>query len=92
MRESGQPGCWGMALAGSVSSKTRSAAVGASFKSDLDVRHPGEEVLLAFGKQFKLRPASRAGQIAWPIVRKLCEALRKETIAIAGDFENAIRR
>jgi hypothetical protein len=70
-----------------VQNKARGSAPGASFKGELVIRHPGEEVLLAFGKQFKLR---QAGQIARPIVRKLCEALSKESVAIAGDFENQV--
>ena len=42
------------------------------------VSHPSEEVLLAFGKQFKLRQDdSLAGD--------LCEALCEEAVAVAGD-------
>ena len=72
-----------------MQNKARGSAVGASFKGDLLVRYFSEEVLLAFGKQFKLR---QAGQIARPIVRKLYERLCEEVVAIAGDFENEVRR
>ena len=76
-------------MAGPVQNKARGSALGASFKGDLVVSHPGEEVLLAFGKQFKLR---RGGRIARPIVRKLYEGLCEEAVAVAGDFENEVRR
>ena len=70
-----------MGLAGSV--QARGSALGASFKGELVVSHPGEEVLLAFGKQFKLRQGeSLAGD--------LCEALREEAVAVARDFEQQI--
>ena len=50
-----------------------------------DVSHLGEEVLLAFGKQFKLRPGDG-------LAVDLCEALCEEAVAVAGDFENEVRR
>ena len=87
-RESGQSG-GGHVAASSVHNKARGSALGARFEGDLVVSHPGEEVLLAFGKQFKLW---QGGRIARPIVRKLCEALCEETGAVAGDFENEVRR
>src|SRR5438094_341649 len=86
--ESGQS-IAGQVAAGSVQNKAHGSALGASFKGELGVSHHGEEVFLAFGKQFKLR---QAGQIARPIVRKLCEALCREPVAIAGDFEYQVRR
>ena len=45
-----------MVAAGSVQNQARGSALGASFKGDLVVSHLNEEDLLAFGKQFKLRP------------------------------------
>ena len=75
--------------AGLVQNKALGSALGSSFKGDLFVSHPGEEVLLAFGKQFKLR---RGGRIARPIVRKLYEGLCEEAIAVAGDFQNEVHR
>lgn len=63
--------------AGLVQNKTRGSALGASLKGDLFVSRPGEEVLLAFGKQFKLR---RGGRVARPIVRKLYEGLCEEAV------------
>jgi hypothetical protein len=46
--------------------------LGVRFKADLLVRHLSEEILLAFGKQFKLR--QRCG-LTRSIPRNLCEAL-----------------
>ena len=68
--------------------KALDSAVRASFKDDLSVRHPSEEVFFAFGKQFKLR---QAPQIARPILRKLCETLCEEAVSVASDFENEVR-
>jgi hypothetical protein len=87
-RESGQPSA-GHVVAGSVQDKGCGPALGVSFKGELVVSHPGEEVLHAFAKQLKLRQAT---QIARTIVRKLREALCKESVAIAGDFENQVWR
>src|SRR5580765_2728594 len=87
-RDSGQSG-GGYVAAGFAQNKARGSALVVSFKGDLVVSHPGEEVLLAFGKKFELR---QAGQIARPNVRKMCEALCEEATAIAGDFENQVRR
>jgi hypothetical protein len=72
--ESGQSG-GGHVAAGSAQNKARGSAFGASFEGDLLVRHPGEEVFLAFRKQFKLRQGIG-----------LCEALCEEPVAFAGDF------
>ena len=88
-RESGQSGGGHGFAAALVQNKARGSAIGAGFESDLFVSHPGEELLLAFGKQFKLR---RGGRIARPIVRKLYEGLYEEAVAVAGDFENEVRR
>jgi len=88
-RESGQSGAGHVGAAALVQNKARGSAVGAGFKGDLFVSHPGEEVLLAFGKHFKLR---RADQIARPIVRKLYQGLCEEAVAIAADFESEVRR
>jgi len=68
-----------------VQYKVRGPALGASFKGELVVSHPGEEVLLAFGKQFKLRQGDG-------LAGGLCEALCQEAVAVAGDFENEVRR
>jgi hypothetical protein len=68
-----------------VQNKARGSAFGASFKRVLVVSHPGEEVLLAFGKQFKLRQDNG-------LAGDLREALREEAVAVAGDFENEVRR
>src|SRR5689334_2271973 len=73
-----------MRLAGSVQNKARGSAPGASFKGDLVIRYPGEEVLLAFGKQFKLRQDHG-------LAGDLCEALCEKAVAVAGDFENQVR-
>src|ERR1019366_1897988 len=70
---------------GSVRNKACGPALGASFKGDLVVSHPGEEVLLAFGKHFKLRQGDG-------LVVDQCEALCEEAVAVAGDFENEVRR
>ena len=72
-----------------MQNKARGSALRPSFKGDLLISHLGEEVLLAFGKQFKLRQPVRCAR---PIVRKLYEALCEEAVAIAGDFENEVRR
>ena len=53
-RESGQSGR-GHVAAGFVQNKARGSALRSSFKGDQVVSHPSEEVLLAFGKKFKLR-------------------------------------
>ena len=76
----------GMSRPALVQNKARGSALGTSFKGDLVVSHPGEEVLLAFGKQFKLRQ----GDAAW--LCDLREALCEEAVAVAGDFENEVRR
>jgi hypothetical protein len=47
--ESGQSG-GGHVAAGPAQNKAHGTALRVSFKRDLLVRHPGEEVLLAFGK------------------------------------------
>jgi hypothetical protein len=48
------------------------ATVGTAFKGDLAVRDPGEELLFAFGNEFKLR---QADQIAGTVSRKLISSL-----------------
>ena len=68
-----------------MQNKIRGSALRTSFKSDLVVGHPGEEVLFAFGKQFKLRQ----GEL---LAVDLGEALCEKAVAVAGDFENEIRR
>jgi len=45
-----------------VQNKARGSAVWARLKGDLGVSHPREEVLLAFGKQFKPGPADQIAQ------------------------------
>jgi hypothetical protein len=55
-------------------------ALKASFKGDLVVSQPGEEVVLAFGKQFKLRQADRSAGL---LVRKLHKGLCEEAVAIS---------
>ena len=54
-------------------------------KGDLVVRQLGEEFLLAFSKHFKLRQDDA-------LASGLCEALCEEAVAVAGDFENEVRR
>ncbi|SPF50404.1 hypothetical protein SBA4_4350004 [Candidatus Sulfopaludibacter sp. SbA4] len=68
-----------------MQNKSRGSALGASFKGDLVVSNPSEEVLLAFGEQFKLRQGDG-------LAGDLCEALCEEAVAVAGDFENEVRR
>src|ERR1700690_4163155 len=79
------PGGGGQVAAGSVQNKARGSALGASFKGDLVVGPPGEEVLLAFGKHFKLK---QGDGLAGGLYGALCE----EAVAVAGDFENKVRR
>jgi hypothetical protein len=83
-RESGQAGGRGHVSAGSAQNKARGSGLGASFKGDLVVSHLSEEVLLTFGKHFKLRQADG-------LAVDLCEALCEEAVAVAGDFENEVR-
>ena len=67
-RESGQSGGRGHVAAGAVQKQARGSAFVASFKDECVVGHLREEVLLAFGEQFKLRHSS---QIARLLVRQL---------------------
>jgi len=68
-----------------VQNKASGSALRAGFKGDLVVRHLGEEFLLAFSKHFKLRQDDGLSS-------DLCEALCEEAVAVAGDFENEVRR
>lgn len=71
--------------AGFVQNKPCGSTVGASFEGDLVVSHFREELVLAFGEQFKLW---QTGQIPG---RELCDTLGEKAIAVARDFENQVR-
>ena len=84
LRESGQSGGGHGLAASSVHNQARGSTIGASFKTDLSASHLHEEDLLALGKHFKLRPGD-----GLPADRSdLCE----EAVAVAHDFENAVRQ
>ena len=68
-----------------MQNKARSSALKASLKGDLTVSHPREKGILAFGEHFKLRKDE-------VLAVDLGEALCEEAMAVAGDFENEVRR
>jgi len=67
-----------------VHNKARGSTIGANVKTDSSVSHPHEEDPIALGKHFKCRPGH-----GLPADRSdLCE----EAVAVAHDFENAVRQ